>query len=71
MMSYVSRDPFARTELHRIPVHTLQTCDFCGQARKIKSTNLLYTYQIEHDGGRKESIRGLFCSIGCMRSYHG
>ncbi len=74
-MSYISRDPFARTELHRKTIRPpmnygyygiRQTCDWCGQSRK---DGTLFAYTVESDGGRKSDISGQFCSIGCMRSY--
>jgi hypothetical protein len=64
---YISRDPFARTELHKTAVKTTLTCDWCGQKRK---DGKLYQYRNESDGGRTGYIPGLFCSISCMRSYH-
>ena len=74
-MAYISRDPFARQELHRRPAQVLnaayygvkRTCDWCGN---VNHRGGLYVYTIESDGGRRSDIRGLFCSVGCMRSYH-
>jgi len=68
-MTYVSRDPFAREELHREKVKTSKGCDWCGQTRK---GGKLFAYHIEPDGilCRKNPIKGLFCSVGCMRAYH-
>lgn len=68
----VSRDPFARQELHRETVPALgSTCSWCGQVRETKRGNMLYRYYIEKDGrARKNYISGLFCSIGCMRDYN-
>jgi len=72
-MTLISRDPFARTELHRDKIrpaevsYAKQSCDWCGNERGDGS---MFRYQIEHDGGRVERIRGRFCSVGCMRSYH-
>lgn len=64
----ISRDPFSRTELHRTHFRGPQTnCRECGQQPK----RGLYSYHVEHDGGRKEHIEGGFCSISCMRAYHG
>jgi hypothetical protein len=69
---YVSRDPFARTELHRSRVEVNgQTCDWCGGVCERKGKTVLYAYRIESDGGRHSDIRGLFCSASCMRSYGG
>lgn len=78
-MAYVSRDPFARTELHRSRVASpaatrlsvpMLTCDECGA-----SNCALYTYGVEHDGvsasyTRRRPIKGKFCSKSCFNSYH-
>lgn len=73
-MAYVSRDPFARTELHRSRVVSaavarenvpMLECDWCGC-----SDRALYTYRSESDGGRVSPIRGKFCSKSCFNSYH-
>lgn len=73
-MSLVSRNPFARTEIHRESVETKNSCDWCGgyryRARHGKRINRLFCYSIESDGGRKTAITGLFCSIACMKTYH-
>lgn len=66
-MTYINRDPFARTELHRKLVATKNGCSFCGQSRK---SGNLFEYRTEHDGGRTD-IRGYFCSKSCMVTYHG
>ena len=74
-MAYISRDPFARSEIHRRPYQFLssylagvrRSCDWCGQLNRRGG---LYVYSVESDSGRKSDIRGAFCSIGCMRSYH-
>lgn len=69
-MTYISRDPFARTELHRTKIKSagnervIPTCDWCGQAKA------LYRYQTESDGGRTFAHPGRFCSISCFRAYH-
>lgn len=65
-MTMINRDPFAREELHREVVKTNKTCDWCGNNYKGK----LYQYRIETDGGTKSEIKGMFCQIGCLRSYH-
>lgn len=67
-MTYISRNPFARTETHRELVETKNGCSYCGSTRK---SGKLFQYRTEHDGGRKETHRGLFCSIACHDSYHG
>lgn len=71
-MAKVSRDCFAREEVHRRNIFTATSCDFCGSYRYTKRhRSYLYEYRIETDGGSKNTIRGLFCSVGCMRAYHG
>jgi hypothetical protein len=68
MAALISRDPFAREELHRESVSTTCTCDVCGSTRK---GGKLFRYFVEEDQGRTNPIKGLFCSVGCMRIYHG
>ena len=69
-MAYISRDPFAREELHRKTVNPgNNTCDWCGNLNR---HDKLFQYYVEPDriNYQKNDIDGLFCSIGCMRSYH-
>lgn len=66
-MALICRDPFDRTELHRETV-TANSCDYCGNGRP-KSTKL-FSYWTESDAGRKFPIKGVFCSVSCMRTYH-
>lgn len=74
MSRLISRDPFARTELHAIRDYnvTPRGCSECGEYCRTP-TRIMYLnqYVIEHDGGRKEEISGRFCSVSCMRSHHG
>ena len=75
-MTIISRDPFARQELHREVVNPevtqfspcAPTCSWCGQTRKNGS---LFAYSTETDGGRTFTHRGLFCSKSCHDIYHG
>ena len=62
----VSRDPFAREEIHKSPIKG--TCDFCGNANKFGKVSV---YRIETDGGRIHVIKGKFCSKSCLKAYHG
>lgn len=73
MSRLVSRDPFAREELHSKRVYVSgETCAFCGQTSEtFRGKRFLMSYYMESDGGRKNYIRGRFCSISCMRAYHG
>lgn len=72
-MALVSRDPFARLELHkrRVPVDK-QTCAWCGNVKIVPSSGLkyLFTFWLESDSGRNYPIGGLFCSLGCKKAYH-
>jgi hypothetical protein len=71
-MTLISRDPFARTELHRelVPAPG-QSCAWCGSFRhNVASTHKLFRYSTETDGGRKHVHRGLFCSKSCHDDYH-
>lgn len=72
-MSYVSRDPFARTELHKSVVppsavsYAVITCDWCDGTG---SNGRLYRFSTESDGGSKHHHKGRFCSKSCHDSYH-
>lgn len=69
-MAYVSRDPFARVELHRETVSTTAAvtgCAWCGFARK---GGKLYRYRVESDGGRVSEDSHLFCSKSCRTDYY-
>jgi hypothetical protein len=76
---FISRDPFAREELHSRKVILTRaapnrTCDWCGQVKTDKDNELyLYEYRVESDANAKRpgTIKGLFCSASCMRTYHG
>jgi len=61
----VSRNSFARYELHKESAGTGE-CDWCGSEKK------LYHYYIEPDriAYKRDEIKGNFCCVGCMRSYH-
>jgi hypothetical protein len=73
-MAYISRDPFARTELHRNSVRITgnQTCRWCGQTRYMHGQPIpfLFEYRTESDGGRVSEHSGLFCSKSCHDAYH-
>jgi hypothetical protein len=68
-MTYISRDPFARLELHRheMKSYISKGCTECGNRN---ARGNLFQYVVESDGGRRNAIEGEFCSIGCMRAYH-
>lgn len=73
---HISRDSFARTELHKLKWRTERTCKWCGQNKRDKRRGVpvgapyLFVFRVLHDGGRVEHITGEFCSVSCMRSYH-
>jgi hypothetical protein len=64
-MTLVTRDPFARTELHKAKLKDDGECDWCG------STGKLYQFSTESDGGRTWRHKGAFCCKSCHDSYHG
>lgn len=70
-MTQISRDPFARTELHRRTLQTGQGCAWCGQSGHNRNGLCLYIYRTESDGGRMSEHKGLFCSKSCHDAYHG
>ncbi len=69
-MAYISRDPFARTELHRHVERDQSAitrgCCWCGNLNRAGN---LYRYETESDGGRNYGRGNPFCSISCMRAY--
>lgn len=74
MSRLVGRDPFARTELisERVYVQAAKTCGWCGQVKRTPNGSpFLFAYTQESGGGRSDRVPGLFCSVGCMRSFHG
>lgn len=69
----ISRDPFAREELHRTAVRTDSGCTNCGSSRQTpKGKKYLYKYHTETDSinGRKNEHNGKFCGKSCHDSYH-
>lgn len=71
-MAIVSRDPFARQEVHKRREYGNSTCLWCGnQKHTPNGRKYLYQYSVESDGGRKSDVPGLFDSVSCMRTYHG
>lgn len=71
-MTRISRDPFARTEVHReiVPGPHRDGCSWCGQTRKNGS---LFRYRTEHDsiGSRPAVHLGLYCSKECHDTDRG
>ena len=64
----IKHDAFAREELQRQVVTTTSGCDWCGQNHHGR----LFRYAITQDGlmKRRNWLKGLFCSISCMRAYN-
>lgn len=68
MSRLISRDPFARQELHREVIDANGvTCTWCGSSRKDKK---LFVYFTERDSGGRRTHNGSFCSKQCHDSYH-
>jgi hypothetical protein len=69
----ISRDPFARQELHRERVTVqIEACRWCdGVKRTPAGKRYLFQYHTESDGGRTFPHSGPFCSKSCHDSYHG
>lgn len=70
MARKISRDSFARQELYKEYYGSgkagVGSCDWCG------AKNRLYRFYYEYDDrGRIGTIKGIFCSVRCMRNYHG
>jgi len=72
MSALISRDPFAREEIHRERIYIGHgMCRWCGRVNNgTNGRRWLFQYRVESDGGRSNNIEGLFCSIGCMRDFH-
>ncbi len=66
-MARISRDPFARSELHRRTATTSTGCNWCGPTRK---SGKLFRYETQTDGGKTHRHKGLFCSRSCHDTYH-
>ncbi len=58
--------------LERCNCYTLATsCSFCGSSRTTgHGRKYLYKYSTVSPMGRIEYVKGLFCSIQCLRAYH-
>lgn len=71
----ISRDPFARSELHSERVYLMsarESCAWCGDVKRTPKARRPYllSYRTESDGGRTFPARGLFCSAACFRTYN-
>lgn len=73
MSRLVTRNPFARQELHASRVHDVaSTCHWCGGERLTarSDTKWLYQYWVETDEGRTYMDEYLFCSRQCRTIYY-
>lgn len=74
-MALISRDPFAREELHRETVRPKMLeayygtygCAWCGGTN---AAGTLYRYRVETDGGREHVDDRTFCSVACRRTFY-
>ena len=71
-MTFISRDPFAREEVHSEKVYTSETCTFCGctKIEKRSGKHYLYQYRVETDEGWSYYARHLFCSRSCQKAFN-
>ena len=62
------RDPFARETIDKY--RTDGECDWCGGRN---GHGGVFIYTVERDGlrTRPEPIKGQFCCVDCLNSYHG
>jgi hypothetical protein len=74
MSRLISRNPFARHELHSEVEHVNPsvTCSWCGRRGRWLKSGLtsLKAYFLESDSGRTSYLTGKFCSLDCCRAYH-
>jgi hypothetical protein len=72
MSRLVSRNPFARHELHVTRVHSPnEGCTECGNMRIVTQNGKTWLYQFwtETDEGKKYLDEKLFCSRECRAIY--
>lgn len=73
MQIQTGRDPFARQTIRRRMVHGAK-CSWCGGQpyRGGKPRDGAWQYYVDADSARESGdIRGTFCGIDCLNSYHG
>ena len=63
----ISHNGLVRESLLRECVETKETCSWCGNTRKKGG---LFRYSIQDDGfgASPNPIKGLFCSMPCMKT---
>jgi hypothetical protein len=67
------RDRFGRCTYRPQYTRARQACQWCGQQNAACLTGgraRLYQITSEHDDGRTNEVRGVFCSWACAESYH-
>ena len=72
-MAYVSRDPYAREELHRQREAGAE-CAWCDAVDRDSPNGRrakVYRYRVETEGGRTFEDRKTFCSLSCRKAYGG
>jgi len=63
----ISHDGLVRESLLRECVETKETCSWCGSKRR--TGKKLFQYSVEKDDGSSPNpIKGLFCSVSCMKT---
>ena len=72
MPRLMSRDAFARQELHRSHVTvTSASCAWCGNVKRTRAgRNYLFAYHVATDGGRRHPTPRLFCSESCRATFN-
>jgi hypothetical protein len=67
MRIQTGRNPFARETITKRQVDG--NCDWCGGQN---GRGKVYVYMVDVDSIRpnKNDIKGQFCGIGCLNSYH-
>lgn len=73
-MALVTRDPFAREEIHKERVKEGE-CAWCGACDPGGNDNgaavhKLYRFRVETDGGRTRVDGRVFCSKSCRESFY-
>lgn len=68
MQIQFGRNPFARENIRRRRVPG--ECSWCGNQNQHGKS---WQYYVEHDEGPRHDgpIKGQFCNIDCLNSYHG
>lgn len=63
----VNRNPFARTELVRRSYsgYDRHECAWCGQKHRV-----MFTYEVETDGGKRCSESKQVCNLSCYIAFY-